>query len=143
MKKTILLASLLCLTCLPSCVPYQQPSPQIVEIQRVYVKPTYITLDLIVGHSTITDITSKIKVDSVQTNRYSAEEMSTGVDTTFTTLEKHFSRDTIANIILRVNVLDSSGVAVTKEFDLRKGKPEFVFFHFRNKILESVALNGF
>ena len=58
-------------------------------------------------------------------------------------LEKHFSQDTIANIILRINVLDSSGVAVSKEFDLRKGKAEFVFFHFKNRILESVAWNGF
>ena len=135
MKSAILLTSLLCLTCLSSCAPTQQYIPA----QCIEIKPAYQHLDLIVGHSTITDITSKIKVDSVQTNRYSAEEMSTGVDTTFTTLEKRFSRDTIANIILRVNVLDSSGVAVAKEFDLRKGKPEFVFFHFRNRILESVA----
>ena len=139
MKSAILLTSLLCLTCLPSCVSYQQPSPQIVEIQPIYVKPTYINLDLIVGHSTIADVISKIKVDSVQTDRYPAEEMSTGVDTDFTTLKKDFSPSTISNTILQINVLDSSGVAVSKTFDLRTGNYGFVFFHFRNRILESVA----
>ena len=137
MKSAILLTSLLCLTCLSSCAPTQQYIPA----QCIEIKPAYQHLDLIVGHSTIADVTSKIKVDGVQTDRYSAEEMSTGVDTVFTTLEKHFSPDTIANIILQINVLDSSGVAVSKEFDLRKGNYGFVFFHFRNRILESVNWN--
>ena len=137
MNKIIFILSLFLVALLSSCAPPQQ----IVPVQCI--KPTYLSFDLIVGHSTIADVTSKIKVDGVQTDRYPAEEMSTGVDTVFTTLEKHFSQDTIANIILRINVLDSSGVAVSKEFDLRKGKPEFVFFHFRNRILESVSWSNF
>ena len=135
MNKIIFLLSLFLVALLSSCAPPQQFIP----VQCI--KPNYQHLDLIVGHSTIADVTSKIKVDAVQTDRYPAEKMSTGVDTVFTTLEKHFSPDTIANIILQINVLDSSGVAVSKEFDLRKGNYGFVFFHFRNRILESVNWN--